>query len=58
MSTAETVGFEPTRRRKTPTRFPGEPLRPLGHASVLLRRPTRNRTQIEGFGDPRAAIAP
>ncbi len=29
------MGFEPTRERKPPTRFPGVHLRPLGHLSAL-----------------------
>ncbi len=33
-SMAERVGFEPTRERKPPTRFPGVHLRPLGHLSM------------------------
>ena len=30
------MGFEPTRERKPPTRFPGVHLRPLGHLSASM----------------------
>ena len=33
---AEKEGFEPSRRYKRPTPFPGEPLRPLGYFSMWL----------------------
>ena len=47
---AEREGFEPSVPRKGHTRFPGEPVRPLWHLSVLYKMIARRRaTKIEVF---------
>ena len=49
---AEKVGFEPTRRYSRPTRFPGEPLQPLGYFSkgiIFMKVMKKIKAERVGF---------
>ena len=48
---AEAEGFEPSREREPPTRFPGVCLRPLGQASAA------QSTEGAGFADAAVTMA-